>query len=242
MNTYSPSKIGCWNQCKFLFKQKYIDKVKFPFIPTKHLEKGNYIHNILDSYPKAPQNPFKFNISTKSQVSEYKELLRSILKRDVVRDLLTQDHAKEQTFFITEDWGFTTGYKGSILNGKVDYFNTNNGIGTIIDWKTGKFREGAYRHQLEVYAIFIFLKYPSINKVNASLYYVDHDIMDNMVYTRDELQGLKDKFIDLINTIENETEFAKTPGPLCDWCDAQKAGKCNPFSINNLTKERNGRN
>jgi len=236
MNTYSPSKIGCWNQCKFLFKKKYVEKIKIPFIPNVHLEKGNFIHQILDSYPARPEKPFKFNISTSTQVNEYKELLRSILKRQVVQDLLNQEHAKEQNFFITENWGFTKWYPGSILNGKVDYFNANNGVGTIIDWKTGKFHPGAYRHQLEIYAIFLFLKYPLIDTVEAALYYVDHDVLDKVTYTRDELDGLKAKFIDLINTIESEQEFCKSPGPLCDWCDAQKIGECNPFSINNLNK------
>jgi len=152
----------------------------------------------------------------------------------VVQDLLKQEHAKEQQFFITENWGFTNWYPGSILNGKVDYFNINDGVGTIIDWKTGKYHKGAYRHQLEIYALFMFLKYPLIDTVEAALYYVDHDKLDEVTYTRDELDGLKTKFIDLINTIESEQEFRKSPGPLCSWCDVEKCGECNPFSINNL--------
>ena len=49
---YSFSKIGTFSQCPYRFKLQYIDKIKIPFEINIALEKGKYIHSLIEQYIK----------------------------------------------------------------------------------------------------------------------------------------------------------------------------------------------
>ena len=117
---------------------------------------------------------------------------------------------------VSKEWNTD---KKSLLNGIVDYFCFEEDTCIIIDWKTGKIYKNKGELQLKLYALWIFLKYPNINTVKSCYYYVEHEEQTEYVYKREELQQIKDFFLEKIKYISEIETFEKTPHVNCKYCD-----------------------
>lgn len=224
---YSFSKIATF-KCPFKFKLTYIDKLKFPSTNI-NLEKGRYIHKYLENYILKKEEPeFKFELSSKQNIENYKKIVKDFinLNSNFFKNL-SESVKVEKSFGIKIKDGdlIPCEYfdKKCILRGKIDLIQNNN----IIDWKTGKIPLQVKPDQLKLYALWTFLKYPEINKINTNFVYIEQKTVKKFTFYRKDLPSLKKYFISEIKKIENTKDFKKNFSPLCFYCIFYQNKICN---------------
>ena len=120
----------------------------------------------------------------------------------------------------------------------------------INDYKTGKIlpsedEKDQYIEQLTLYWLWIQQKYPKYFKnLKAKLYFLHFDIEDERDITQENLDEIKNKYLDIIWKIEqnklqyamwSKKTFEANQSPLCTWCDYQSI--CPLFSAINSDDE-----
>lgn len=106
----------------------------------------------------------------------------------------------------------------------------------VIDWKTGKFRieeNNNYVEQLELQTLAAFKMYPQVDLVTPKLVYLDQGIQypvnqNVLVYTRDDVEKLEQRWRDRTTPMLSDTIYAPRPNKFCFWCPFKKTdgGQC----------------
>ncbi len=217
---YSASKIKKFYECPLLFKYKYIDKLKVPFVEKIAFEKGKFFHYVLENYPKIPEKDFNFKLSSISDIDDYGELLKDLLKEPQLKELLVNDDIIEKEFWFKI---MDTEGRIKLFQGQIDYLRIGSDKITIVDWKTGKQwgTDGSLEDpQVLIYAVWAFQEYPEINTVEASYYYLEQNKVVGYTFERSEhLDKIKSFLFKKINKIEDEDEFERTQHRFCHYCD-----------------------
>ncbi len=119
--------------------------------------------------------------------------------------------------------------KEALFRGKIDLeVNNKEMVIELIDYKSGRVSMFPQPLQLVMYCIWAFQEYPNINEIRAYFIYVEH--LEEKVYKfkRDHLSTLNKKVLEKIYNIEQEINFKKVEGPLCNYCSFREAGLCEP--------------
>lgn len=121
------------------------------------------------------------------------------------------------TRVVDKDWKAVYNWTG-----KADLFQRDGQHGFIGDWKTGssKFPD---TDQLELMAVFGFIRWPELQTVDAALVFLgDRTVVPSPVWTRDvDFPVLRQKWLDKAFELKHRTEqkdWPKTPNNLCGWC------------------------
>jgi len=234
LTPYSHSKIALFYQCPFKFKLNYIDKIRKES-KNVALFKGSFAHLILE-------NKFNYNVEfetndiftqdEKDKVKKYlKDFENSEIGQKYKNIMNSQNCGYEINFMICRDKNslFACDDKSkSLILGYIDFmYLDENKILNIIDWKTGKFKELKFQgtEQVEIYAIWAFLKFDFLQEVKCKFVYIEHKKETEINYKKFQLKDLISKHIKRIKKIEISNklnEFKKTISPLCNWCDYYK--------------------
>lgn len=228
---YSFSKISLFYQCPFKFKLKYIDKIKPPFEINKALEKGRFIHSLIENYFNSTAKlEDEFKLSTKDEIENYKNIFESLKDKEFFKKLsklknknvempLSLNFKKENV----EAGGLN--YKASLI-GFIDFFGflEKNSI-VIIDWKTGKVPKEPNILQVKIYALWAFLTF-NVETVHTCFYYVEHNKKKCFVFKNEDKEKIEKEILSKIKYIENEKEFRKQTSPLCDYCEMKNFNYC----------------
>lgn len=213
---YSYSRIAVYQQCPRKFKYSYIDKIKVPFVYNEALVKGGAVHSVLEHFP---------NQSDHKHAKKYFHVAEEFLKSPIGWELINKPAAKELDIALNKSLE-PCGYKDkdALFRGSVDRIVVDSDMFWLIDWKTGKLREQRYQSydQLMFYAIWVFIKYPQINKVKISYYYVEHLESNDLILERQYFENYKKNLLNNITDIEKDNEFNKNITKLCDYCDYQE--------------------
>ena len=97
----------------------------------------------------------------------------------------------------------------------------------VIDYKSGKVRIPTGWGQLALYALIMFCKYPTLERVDCVYIFVDHNKRYEEVYLKHDLFKLKEFFASQVLQLQSYLKAAttkipiddKTPGN-CHWCAA----------------------
>ena len=226
---FSYTKIDTFDKCQFKYKLKYKDWLKEDTSNADALNKGNLVHILLER---------KINNETDIHDIELTEVLLKITKEDTMKilkmvkkfingDFFTalnfDEGVAEQTFYLNTKLE-PCEKPAAFISGKIDYREVKDDYVLIIDWKTGKktLKEiQLYKKndlQLDLYALWALQKFTDVETVQAMLYYVESNVADEKLYSKKDIQKLKDKVLNNINTITNTTDFKRNLGPLCDYC------------------------
>jgi len=243
---YSYSKINTFKNCPYRFKLQYLDKIKTKFNKTPALEKGSFLHYGIEHYLKGDLkdkiNEFKFEVSKDENILEYKKQLKKILKSENVQ--LYKSFDKENVFIeegfglywkeINNKWQFELGEYSfdSTIYGYIDLMIYDDFLErvSIIDHKSGKYREDQDELQLKIYAIVGFLKFPNINNVYVQFDFIEQDKSINFKFERKDLDKISYEVIQKIIEIENEKNFNKKD-TYCNWCPYYSEGHCSGKDI-----------
>jgi RecB family exonuclease len=241
---YSFSKISVFNQCPFKFELSYIKKIKC-FSYSEALEKGSYVHKLLEDYVKKEKTSFNFNLLDENKQKEayaifentlpyLENKMKAAVKTETELDFkisILKDKDKYIPYSVNER-------KLSLFLGSIDLVLYEYDKITVIDWKTGKVPEKPNSLQMLMYVIAIFAL-TRVDTVDTIFYYVEHSVEKPFTFFRKDLQKLIKKLLEKIHAIEVEKEFNRKESPLCNFCDYRKEGYCNELDANEFIESLN---
>lgn len=228
---YSFSKVATHKGCNRKFKYNYIDKAPRQKRDMTALLKGGALHSILEHFPEATNHKL---------ASKYFHIAEKFLKSELGIKYFNVKSIRELSFGLDENLQpCEYSDKKAIFKGFIDYICTVDDVLHLVDWKSGKYKDQKFQDysQLLYYAIFFFKKYPTINKINISYVYIEHENLENVLtLERQYLDNYIDDLMSSIYAVENDVEFKKNVGPLCNYCDFQE--HCNNDVWNNINKTK----
>jgi putative RecB family exonuclease len=130
---------------------------------------------------------------------------------------------------ILEEW-LTCTTDGVTLGGCIDRIDQDGESAiSVWDYKTGKppFHKTAQDliesgdYQLPLYGIIAGQRFPFAQKVRVGLIYVATSEVQQLTWTREELDRVKEAVAAFILRMKSEDKFAPRINPLCDWCAYQ---------------------
>lgn len=244
MENYSHSKLSTFEQCKYKYKLKYIDKIPSPIEKSIEAHLGTAVHSslewlynevmngripelnqVIEKYTDFWQQDYKeeFLIVKKELKPEYyfnegvKFLVDYYLKNNPFNDGTI---ALEKQIFIELEKDFPhkiIGYIDRLV------FNKEKNEYEIHDYKTAntlpnkeKFEQD---RQLALYAIAIKQIYGNHVSVKLVWHYLKHNMQIFSKRNDTELDKLKIETIGLINEIKNTKDFPVNKSILCEWCE-----------------------
>lgn len=220
ISTWSYSRMGDFEKCRFLAKLKYVDKIPEPPRPlppgkTEHAnDRGTRVHEAAELFVKDP------NIMLIPELSKFEEWFVELRALHADGKVIM-----EQEWAIDKDWMPTAWRSETAWNrAKLDAFiRVDQAYGRAIDFKTGRKFGNEVKHaeQVQLYQLLSFMRYPELEKITVELWYIDQgpDHTTKMTFTRD--QGLR--FFKSFNerglAVTSCTEFPPNPNVhSCKWC------------------------
>jgi CRISPR/Cas system-associated exonuclease Cas4 (RecB family) len=215
ITSWSYSRWACYTECPAKAKYKFIDKLPEPGSPA--MERGNEIHKMAENYVKGV---------LKTLPAELK--LFSV----EIKNLKKQKASPEQSITFTKDWKQCAwnDWDRAWLRIKVDAILINDQVATVIDYKTGKVRDGN-EMQLSLYDLGALVAYPKIKVVMSELWYLDHGEVRPITprqATQKDVPLLKKEWVTRVTPMLNDTKFAPRAGDYCRYCTFRKGngGPC----------------
>ncbi len=212
ITAWSFSRYNTYSQCPGKAKLLYIEKLKEPSSPA--LENGTIKHAELENYLRGRQ-PLPEWV--------HKNLLEFCV------NLAAAKPAVELEVAFNREWKPVDWFsKDAWARIKIDVLDKAGSHVNIIDWKTGKVRDGEYDEQLELYALTALLMFPTVETVSSALAFVDQGvILNGEQFTRADLNMLLKRWEDRVNIMLTDTEFKYTPNKYCKWCHFRRANGTN---------------
>jgi RecB family exonuclease len=223
---YSYSKMDTFEKCPRRFKYKYIDKVKVPQEHFEHLDKGKFVHLLLqyngDVQKVKEDKEFKTLNLNKDLVKEsykiYKEFVQSPQGKSILK---RKELMKEFPLGLDKDLELINFHdtENLLLRGYIDaaYVDEKTNTLLIVDWKTGKKPQKVSFKQLLFYSLGLFSEMEQ-DKIILVYAYVESKELVTQVLKREDVDKYKKALYDSISKIENETDFPKKESHLCDYC------------------------
>jgi len=230
---YSFSRMETWVGCPQKFRYIYILKPERTETPSPILEKGTLFHSVLEH--SITDNLDNFSLDTTFKAlnegdieSIVTQSLTFTLESKIYKSIKSLSGVKtpEKEIFLNKELKPTQNNQEALIRGFIDLLiiDEESKICHIYDWKTGgKSKEDLKRwpkpkDQLELYAIWATQTY-DIETVETAFVYVEHDYMAKYTFTKNDIHGLKEKFSQRIDSIENDKTFCRKISQLCAWCD-----------------------
>lgn len=223
--SWSFSRWDSYRQCAKKYKAQYIDNDKrlkeprpAPGTPETPMQRGDRIHKLGEAYLKGKlaEVPEEFN-----KFAESLQLFKS------------ENASSEEAWAFDENWEPCEYWDRSVVNPcrmKIDtHVVVEDGfLLKIVDFKTGKTKDFNIEPQLELLAIGGMIRYPEVKRVEAEFWFIDSGDIRSLVYGGWQKNVLMANWKRRTKNMFNDTEFAASPGPFCQWCllAPQNGGDC----------------
>jgi putative RecB family exonuclease len=244
MVNYSHSKLETFENCRLRYKYKYVDKI-VPEIPKSieaHL--GTMVHETLEwLYTKVME---KIIPSITDVIDFYSGRWCENLPKDfliVRKEMKSEDYFNRGVEFLVNYYlkhqPFTdntiateekiemnldeTGEKKLI--GYIDRLvhNVDKNEIEIHDYKTSASVMSKDKiensRQLALYSLAMKEIFGKEKKVSMVWHFLAHDMKISISRTNEQLESLRKEVLELINYIEQTTDFPANKSRLCDWCE-----------------------
>jgi putative RecB family exonuclease len=243
MAVYSHSKISAFEQCPLKYKFRYIDKI---IVIEKSIEAflGKVVHSALEwLYLQVKKNSIP---QIDDVLICYKNKWQQGYDEKVIiinSELSKEDYFNKGIKFIT-DYYFThfpfddntletekeiliylDEQKEYQIRGFIDRLVYNLGTGEyeIHDYKTSNSMPSQEKiqndRQLSLYSIAIKELFGEDKDVLLVWHYLAYNQRLTLKKTKEQLEELKKKTLDVIKKIESEKEFPACVSKLCNWCE-----------------------
>lgn len=244
MVVYSHSRISAYDQCRYRYKLRYLDKVPSPVEKSIEAHLGTCVHDTLE---------WLYKEVLSNRIPELDEVLQRYgaqWNRDykdhflIVKKDLTKDHYKDKgvKFLIDYYVKHNPFEDGTISMEEKVWVNLGNDfphkvIGfidrlvynkekdefEIHDYKTAnslppqkKFDEDK---QLALYALAIREKHGNNKSILLTWHYLSHNTQIFSRRTNEQFDKLKEEIKNKILEIEDNKDFSTKTSILCDWCE-----------------------
>lgn len=250
MVSYSHSRLGTFQQCRYRYKLKYIDRVKAEIPATVETFMGSLVHAALEKLYKDLQ--FQ-KVNTKQDLLDFydkrwgetwddniliaKSEYTAQNYRDMGKKFIADFYDHYKPFNHLRTLGLETEDRMDLGNGhkyhiRIDRLATDgNGTYYVCDYKTnsklkaqGELDED---RQLAMYSLWVKKNFQDCQDVKLVWYFLAFD--KEMVSERsdEQLAKLKQDVVDLTAEIDCCTSFPTNVTALCDYCEYQ--GMCPAF-------------
>lgn len=228
LKTWSFSRMGDFEKCKYMAKLKYIDKIPEPPRPLKEgqsehaNDRGTRIHEAAEIYVKEP------DVGLVPELKKFEDNFKNLKQLYQEGKVIL-----EQEWAIDKDWQPAAwSSETTWCRAKLDAFvrlDESNGI--AIDYKTGKRFGNEVKHgeQVQFYQLLSFLRYPELESIRVELWYLDLGEISAMTFTREQgirfFEGFNKRGISM-TTCE---DFKPNPNKFsCQWCpySPKRSGHC----------------
>lgn len=242
-NTYSHSRLSCYEQCPRRYQYRYVDQVEVEEMQGIEAFTGTMVHLSLQHlHEEAAQG----RVLTATELIEHFESLWKehydcacvkVVKRGTTcsdyrmgaRVGLQAYYRRYQPFDDGEMVGmehevrFTVG-KDHRFVGYIDMLRSmGDGVYEVHDFKTGRRlpTPGDLKadRQLALYDIGVRQNFPDAREVHLKWHYLAYDKELTSSRTPEELTSLEGRVSKLIERIESSSTFPCRSGPLCRWCE-----------------------
>ncbi len=250
MTVYSHSRLSCYEQCPHKFKLQYIDRVETEIEESIETFLGSRVHEVLEKLYRDLQfqkmnsvedllrflhNEWEKNWSDTIVIANNEYTPENYLKmaEKYVADYYKRYYPFNQgkTIALEERILINLDESGDYkLQGYIDRLTeTTDGCYEIHDYKTNSRLPLAEYirtdRQLALYMIGVKENYPNVNTVRLIWHFLKFDKEVDSTRTDAELIQLKKDTIQLIDQIENDSDYKTKPGYLCRWCEYQQVCK-----------------
>lgn len=226
--TWSYSKLSMFEDCAARYKYKHVDRLPEPQSPAA--ARGDDLHTKAELFLKAAQAPRRAPSGWGPDLTK--------LLRDLRRSTPKEEPAQaELQIGLTRDWTLT-GYMASDvwLRVKIDVVKVVKGPletlrAKVIDWKSGKMRDG-YDDQLKLYGASVLATDSRIDRAEVLIGYIDHDKLvgggKEHTYEASQLGELIEEWDERASRLERARRFMPNPSQSCRWCpySKSKGGPC----------------
>jgi len=241
MVSYSHSKLGTFQQCRYKYKLQYIDKIKIEVPDTIETFMGKLVHETLEKLYK----DLKYQkLNSKEELLTFFESLWNEQWTDnvliVKKEYTSENYKGMGKKFIAEYYEHYKPFDHwkTISLETQDFLDLENdhqyhvridrlacdqeGNYYVCDYKTNNSlkpqEELDEDRQLALYSLWVKLKFPDAKNVKLVWYFLAFD--KEMVSERsdDQLAVLKKSTEELISEIENCRDFPTNADNLCHWC------------------------
>lgn len=215
INSWSHSRLGDFEKCKFLCWLKHDQKIPEPertLRPgqTEHAnDRGSRIHDSAERYVRGEVNLIP---ELKSFAPEFSRLWE-LFKRGSV--------SLEGEWGMDRNWEpapWKTAWHRSKLDALV-HLSPEEAV--VIDYKSGKRYGNEIKHgeQTQLYALNTALRYPLLEKITTELWYTDVDELYRVVYTRDQALRFRASWDKRGNAMTSCEDWPANPNVFsCKWC------------------------
>lgn len=213
ITSWSYSRFNTYSQCPGKAKLLLIDKFKEPDSPAlingqkRHVE----MEYFLKGYAPLPEWVHKNSV-------EYCNALKA-----------DKAVAELQVAF-DKDWKPVEWFsKAAWARIKIDALVRHPKSARVIDWKTGKIRDGEYDEQLELYALTAFLMFPDIEEVSTELCFMELGVLLPVTtFKREEMEMLRARWEQRVGVMLADTTFEYHVNQYCGYCHFRKGngGPC----------------
>ena len=242
MTLYSHSRLEAFEQCRYRYKLRYIDKVPSPVKKSVEAHLGECVHDALEWFyknimdgktPTVDELIGWYSVDWQKKDTDEIVIVRDLSKRDYFNKgvkFLIDYYMKNQPF---EDGTIETEKKIWInleknfphkVIGYIDrlVYNKEKGTYEIHDYKTAntlpdksKFQKD---RQLALYSIAVKELYGD-KPVSLIWHYLNYNMKIISSRTSEQLEKLKRDTVELINKIEVTNDFPTNKSVLCNWCE-----------------------
>lgn len=217
ITSWSHSKLGDFEKCKFLCWLKHDQRIPEPERPlppgkTEHAnDRGTRVHDNCEMYVSGQSDEL---------APEAEKFFGPQI--DFLRVLHAEGRVSlEGEWGMDRDWEVAP-WKSAWLRLKLDAIvHWDATHATVIDYKTGRKFGNEVKHaeQMQLYALTSFLRYPKLEVVEVELWYLDQDEVTKMRMTRDMALRFKPGFTRRGNAITTCTDWPANPSKfVCKWC------------------------
>ncbi len=243
MAMYSHSKLSTFEQCRYKYKLRYIDKIKPEIEKSIEAHLGTCVHDTLEwiynSVKNENKTPSIDEVITFYSVKWQDEFSDEILI--VKKQMSAKDYFNKGVQFLIDYYTEHHPFKdGTIecerriivelnekikLQGYIDRLvhNIETGEYEVHDYKTANTLPTQEKmdqdRQLALYSIAIKEQYGEDKEVKLIWHYLAHKQKIVSQRTNEQLEKLKQETIELIKQIESTTDFPAQESILCNWCE-----------------------
>ena len=241
MTTYSHSKLGTFEQCKYKYKLQYVDKIKVDIPDTIETFMGKLVHETLEKLYK----DLKYQkINSKEELLTFYETNWNKNWKDTII-IAKKEYSWENYYdmgkkFIVDYYDHYKPFDQYTTIGleTEDFFDLNNGFKYsirmdrlacdkegnyyICDYKTNNQLKAQEEldedRQLAMYSLWVRKKYPDAKNVKLVWYFLAFD--KEMISERnsEQLAMLQANTEALIAEVEQCVDFPTEVSALCGWC------------------------
>lgn len=219
---YSFSKIHTFLDCQKKFEYTYVNKIPIDrdYVDPSYFKRGRFLHAYiaerLNGGDGTKMKNYDVMVDDKLNLVQCADIT---LENEFVSLSYDFDTNKIESYIALNKYlEPNTKKSNTAIGGYVDYYAVQDDYAMIIDWKTGKYKESQHYSQLELYAIWLFQKFPEVNEIDLVFYYVEHNKFNIKTITPNDVMDLKIGLAEQIDLIEETNEFHTNETKQCASC------------------------